>query len=56
MESEHKMHDAVMAGATIEAALKIFKDDFLNKQGEEKIEIYIYRDLIATNNQNYSEI
>lgn len=40
MESEHKMHDAVMAGASIEEALQIFKDDFLNRDEDDDIELF----------------
>lgn len=39
MEAEHKMHDAVMAGASIDSAIQTFKDDFL-KDNEEDIELF----------------
>lgn len=39
MESEHRMHDAVMSGASIEAALQLFKAELLNRKTDE-IELF----------------
>lgn len=40
METEHKMHDAVMKGASIEEALEIFKEDLKNQSDEDDIELF----------------
>lgn len=40
METEHKMYDAVMTGATIEDALEIFKQEIANLPEEDDIELF----------------
>jgi len=40
METEHKMHEAVMKGATIEEALQIFREDVALLKEEEDIELF----------------
>jgi len=40
METEHKMYDAVMKGATIEEALDIFKQELANQSDEDDIELF----------------
>ena len=40
METEHKMHEAVMKGATIEEALELFKAELANQEDEDDIELF----------------
>lgn len=40
METEHKMHDAVMNGATIDEALQMFKDEMNNAEDDDDIELF----------------
>ena len=40
METEHKMHEAVLKGASIEEALDIFKKDMANQPDEDDIELF----------------
>ena len=40
METEKKMHDAVMNGATIEEALEMFKAELNNEEDEDDIELF----------------
>ena len=40
METEHKMHEAVLKGATIDEALEIFKSALAEQQDEDDIELF----------------
>lgn len=40
METEHKMHDAVMKGATIEEALELFRKELESLKDEDDIELF----------------
>ena len=40
METEHQMHEAVMAGASIEEALEMFKQALANQPEEDDIELF----------------
>lgn len=40
METEHKMHDAVLNGATIDEALEIFKSALADQTDEDDIELF----------------
>jgi len=40
METEHKMHEAVLKGATIDEALEIFKSALTEQQDEDDIELF----------------
>lgn len=40
METEHRMHEAVMKGATIEEALDIFREQLKNQPEDDDIELF----------------
>lgn len=40
METEHKMHEAVMAGASIEEALELFKQAMAEESDDDDIELF----------------
>lgn len=40
METEHKMHDSVMAGASIEEALELFRQSIADQPEEDDIELF----------------
>jgi len=40
METEHKMHEAVMKGASIEEALQIYKDELARPSDDDDIELF----------------